>query len=379
MKLLTSPSDFPSTNTFCYLNAANVSLTYSEASRINQQWFEDLSINGSNNFTEEAEEEVFKEVHKSAASFINAKPYEIAGGSSATELLCSFAWSYSPQKGENIVSTSSSFPSTVYPWSRVAKSTGAQIRLAKSKNGYSSINAISSLIDQNTSVVCISHTEFSNGHTYDLYVLAELAHKKDAILVVDATQSAGAIPIDVEKDKIDVLVTGAYKWLCAPFGSAFMYIRHNLAKKLNPGLVGFRSHKNMWDLDATRLRYNDDVSKYEFSTLAFGCILGLSESLKYLNTIGIDKIYNYNLFLTDHLIEGLKQLDAKIISTDKCVNRSPIITAKFKNKDAESIINDLRCANIFISQRKEWVRFSPHLYNTLEDIDLVISEIRKSL
>ena len=379
MKLLTSPSDFPSTNTFCYLNAANVSLTYSEASRINQQWFEDLSINGSNNFTEEAEEEVFKEVHKSAASFINAKPYEIAGGSSATELLCSFAWSYSPQKGENIVSTSSSFPSTVYPWSRVAKSTGAQIRLAKSKNGYSSINAISSLIDQNTSVVCISHTEFSNGHTYDLCVLAELAHKKDAILVVDATQSAGAIPIDVEKNKIDVLVTGAYKWLCAPFGSAFMYIRHNLAKKLNPGLVGFRSHKNMWDLDATRLRYNDDVSKYEFSTLAFGCILGLSESLKYLNTIGIDKIYNYNLFLTDHLIEGLKQLDAKIISTDKCVNRSPIITAKFKNKDSESIINDLRCANIFISQRKEWVRFSPHFYNTLEDIDLVISEIRKSL
>ena len=379
MKLLTSPSDFPSTSTFCYLNAANVSLTYSEANRINQQWFEDLSLNGSNNFTEEAEEEVFKEVHKSAASFINAKPYEIAGGSSATELLCSFAWSYSPQKGENIVSTSSSFPSTVYPWSRVAKSTGAQIRLAKSKNGYSSINAISSLIDQNTSVVCISHTEFSNGHTYDLYVLAELAHKKDAILVVDATQSAGAIPIDVEKDKIDVLVTGAYKWLCAPFGSAFMYIRHNLAKKLNPGLVGFRSHKNMWDLDATRLRYNDDVSKYEFSTLAFGCILGLSESLKYLNTIGIDKIYNYNLFLTDHLIEGLNQLDAKIISTDKCVNRSPIITAKFKNKDSESIINDLRCANIFISQRKEWVRFSPHFYNTLEDIDLVISEIRKSL
>ena len=379
MKLLTSPSDFPSTSTFCYLNAANVSLTYSEANRINQQWFEDLSLNGSNNFTEEAEEEVFKEVHKSAASFINAKPYEIAAGSSATELLCSFAWSYSPQKGENIVSTSSSFPSTVYPWSRVAKSTGAQIRLAKSKNGYSSINAISSLIDQNTSVVCISHTEFSNGHTYDLYVLAELAHKKDAILVVDATQSAGAIPIDVEKDKIDVLVTGAYKWLCAPFGSAFMYIRHNLAKKLNPGLVGFRSHKNMWDLDATRLRYNDDVSKYEFSTLAFGCILGLSESLKYLNTIGIDKIYKYNLFLTDHLIEGLNQLDAKIISTDKCVNRSPIITAKFKNKDSESIINDLRCANIFISQRKEWVRFSPHFYNTLEDIDLVISEIRKSL
>ena len=235
------------------------------------------------------------------------------------------------------------------------------------------------MIDENTSVVCISHTEFSNGYTYDLEKLSELTHKKGAILVVDATQSAGAIPIDVKKSRIDVLVAGSYKWLCGPFGSAFMYIRHNLAKRLNPGLVGFRSHKNMWDLDAARLRYNDNTSKFEFSTLAFGCILGLAESLHYLNGIGIENIYRYNFFLTDCLIDGLKKADAKIISSDKSKYRSPIITAKFKNKDSESMINDLRYAKIFVSQRKEWVRFSPHFYNTLDDIEFVISEIRKKL
>ena len=379
MKPLVSPSDFPSTSTFCYLNAANVSLTYNKAKIVNEKWFEDVSLNGSNNFTEKVEESVFNQLHKTAASFVNAEPYEIAGGSSATELLSSLAWSIYPKKGKNIVSTSSAFPSTVYPWSRVAANTGAEIRLAESKNGYSATDAIISLIDKNTSVVCISHTEFSNGHTYDLEVLSELAHKKGAIFVVDATQSAGAIPIDVKKNKIDVLVAGSYKWLCGPFGSAFMYIRHNLAKRLSPGLVGFRSHKNMWDLDAARLRYNDNTSKFEFSTLAFGCILGLTESLNYLNNIGIEKIYKYNVFLTDCLIEGLKKADAKIISSDEGKYRSPIITAKFKNKDSESIINDLRCAKIFISQRKEWVRFSPHFYNTLEDIDFVISEIRRKL
>mgnify|MGYP001198944859 FL=1 len=379
MKPLVSPSDFPSTSTFCYLNAANVSLTYNKAKIVNEKWFEDVSLNGSNNFTEKVEESVFNQLHKTAASFVNAEPYEIAGGSSATELLSSLAWSIYPKKGKNIVSTSSAFPSTVYPWSRVAANTGAEIRLAESKNGYSATDAIISLIDKNTSVVCISHTEFSNGHTYDLEVLSELTHKKGAIFVVDATQSAGAIPIDVKKNKIDVLVAGSYKWLCGPFGSAFMYIRHNLAKRLSPGLVGFRSHKNMWDLDAARLRYNDNTSKFEFSTLAFGCILGLTESLNYLNNIGIEKIYKYNVFLTDCLIEGLKKADAKIISSDEGKYRSPIITAKFKNKDSESIINDLRCAKIFISQRKEWVRFSPHFYNTLEDIDFVISEIRRKL
>jgi len=379
VKPLVSPSDFPSTSTFCYLNAANVSLTYNKAKIVNEKWFEDVSLNGSNNFTEKVEESVFSQLHKTAASFVNAEPYEIAGGSSATELLSSLAWSIYPKKGKNIVSTSSAFPSTVYPWSRVAANTGAEIRLAESKNGYSATDAIISLIDKNTSVVCISHTEFSNGHTYDLEVLSELTHKKGAIFVVDATQSAGAIPIDVKKNKIDVLVAGSYKWLCGPFGSAFMYIRHNLAKRLSPGLVGFRSHKNMWDLDAARLRYNDNTSKFEFSTLAFGCILGLTESLNYLNNIGIEKIYKYNVFLTDCLIEGLKKADAKIISSDEGKYRSPIITAKFKNKDSESIINDLRCAKIFISQRKEWVRFSPHFYNTLEDIDFVISEIRRKL
>ena len=379
MKTLVSPSDFPSASTFCYLNAANVSLTYNKAKTANEKWFEDVSLNGSNNFTEKKEESAFDQLHKTAADFVRAEPYEIAGGSSATELLSSLAWSISPKRGENIVSTSSAFPSTVYPWSRVAATTGAEIRLAESKKGFSTTDAIRSLIDKNTSVVCISHTEFSNGYTYDLEKLSELAHKKGAILVVDATQSAGAIPIDVKKSRIDVLVAGSYKWLCGPFGSAFMYIRHNLAKRLNPGLVGFRSHKNMWDLDAARLRYNDNASKFEFSTLAFGCILGLAESLHYINGIGIENIYRYNFFLTDCLIDGLKKADAKIISSDRSKYRSPIITAKFKNKDSESMINDLRYAKIFVSQRKEWVRFSPHFYNTLDDIEFVISEIRKKL
>tara|TARA_Y100000816_G_scaffold17664_1_gene11576 strand:- start:5 stop:1144 length:1140 start_codon:yes stop_codon:yes gene_type:complete len=379
VKPLVSPSDFPSASTFCYLNAANVSLTYNKAKTANEKWFEDVSLNGSNNFTEKKEESAFDQLHKTAADFVRAEPYEIAGGSSATELLSSLAWSISPKRGENIVSTSSAFPSTVYPWSRVAATTGAEIRLAESKKGFSTTDAIRSLIDKNTSVVCISHTEFSNGYTYDLEKLSELTHKKSAILVVDATQSAGAIPIDVKKSRIDVLVAGSYKWLCGPFGSAFMYIRHNLAKRLNPGLVGFRSHKNMWDLDAARLRYNDNTSKFEFSTLAFGCILGLAESLHYLNGIGIENIYRYNFFLTDCLIDGLKKADAKIISSDRSKYRSPIITAKFKNKDSESMINDLRYAKIFVSQRKEWVRFSPHFYNTLDDIEFVISEIRKKL
>ena len=80
MKTLVSPSDFPSASTFCYLNAANVSLTYNKAKTANEKWFEDVSLNGSNNFTEKKEESAFDQLHKTAADFVRAEPYEIAGG-----------------------------------------------------------------------------------------------------------------------------------------------------------------------------------------------------------------------------------------------------------------------------------------------------------
>jgi len=379
MKPLTKPQDFPSATNFSYLNAANVSLMFNGAEEKIHDWFSDLSRNGSNNFTEEVEEDVFKALHRAAAELINAQSSEISAGSSATELLSSLAWAISPKKGKNIVSTSSAFPSTVYPWMRVIKSTRAELRLADTVNGFTSIDDIKKLINKETEVVCISHTEYSNGQTYDLIQLAEIAHQNDAILVVDATQSAGAIPIDVKQCPIDVLVSGAYKWLCGPFGSAFMYIRHNLVNQLEPGLVGFRSHNNMWDLDAARIRYKNDASRFEFSTTAFGCAIGLTQSIEYLNAIGSNKIYDYNLFLSDYLIEGLKKLDAIITSPLKQKERSPIITAHFKNIDSVQLIKALKSAKVFVSSRKESIRFSPHLYNSKEDIELAISTIGENI
>tara|TARA_B100001250_G_scaffold163928_2_gene141025 strand:- start:13759 stop:14898 length:1140 start_codon:yes stop_codon:yes gene_type:complete len=379
MKPLTKPQDFPSATNFSYLNAANVSLMFNGAEEKIHDWFGDLSKNGSNNFTEEVEENVFKALHQAAANLINAEPNEISAGSSATELLSSLAWAISPRKGKNIVSTSSAFPSTVYPWMRVTNSTGAEIRLADAVSGFTSIDDIKKLVNRETEVVCISHTEYNNGQTYDLIHLAEIAHQNDAILVVDATQSAGAIPIDVQQCPIDVLVTGAYKWLCGPFGSAFMYIRHNLANQLEPGLVGFRSHDNMWDLDAARIRYKNDASRFEFSTTAFGCAIGLTQSIEYLNAIGANKIYDYNLFLSDYLIEGLKKLDAIITTPLNQKERSPIITAYFENIDSVQLIKALKSAKVFVSSRKESIRFSPHLYNSKEDIELAISTIGENI
>jgi len=375
MKPIVSERDFPTANKFVYLNAANVALMYSGAEKIITEWVADIAQNGSNNFDDHAEENVFKDLHRAAAHLINATADDIAAGSSATELLCSLAWAVSPEKDQNVVSTEIVFPSTVYPWQRVANSTGCEIRLAKEKSNFIHTDDIIALIDLHTAVVCISHVEYGNGQTFDLQLLAEAAHEHDALLVVDATQSAGAIPIDVQSCPVDVLISGAYKWLCGPFGAAFMYVAPHLQEKLEPGLVGFRSHKNMWDLDASRIDYPQAAQKFEFSTMAFGCALGLTRSIEFLNEVGVENIYQYNRQLADILITGLRSRDAVITSPSDDEDRSSIVTAYFENIDSKEIITDLKAAQVFISSRASAIRFSPHLYNTAEDIHSALAEI----
>ena len=257
---------------------------------------------------------------------------------------------------------------------RVASSTGCKIRLAKEKHNLINTQDIVELIDDNTSVVCISHVEYSNGQVFDLDLLSEVAHKHNALLIVDATQSAGAIPINVQKTPVDAIVCGAYKWLCGPFGAAFMYVTPDLSEKLEPGLVGFRSHKKMWELDASRIEYSDSAEKFEFSTMAFGCALGLTKSIELLNDIGTEAIFKYNRELADILVEGLLSQSAIITSPiDK--SRSSIVTAYFKNKDSNKITEHLKNRKVYVSTRGSAIRISPHLYNTIDDIRNALDQV----
>lgn len=374
MKRLVSNKDFPSANNFTYLNTANVGLMHKNAEKEINKWVEDLAKNGSNNFNEIAEQNVFLNLHTSAAKLINTNPNNIAAGSSATELLSSLAWAIMPLKGQNIVSTNIVFPSTVYPWMRIASSTECEVRLSKEKNNFINTQSIIDLIDKNTSVVCISHVEYSNGQVFDLDLLSNAAKKHNALLIIDATQSAGAIPIDVKKTPIDAIVCGAYKWLCGPFGAAFMYVTPELSNKLEPGLVGFRSHKNMWELDASRVDYPNSAEKFEFSTMAFGCALGLAKSIHYLADIGVEDIFKYNRALADTLVDNLRSKSAVITSPDN-KGRSSIVTAYFKKKDSNKIVEQLKKRKVYVSKRGESIRFSPHLYNTIGDIENAIEQI----
>lgn len=375
MNLLVDPNDFPASRKSVYLNTASVALMYKGAQQAIIEWQTDLAENGTIHFDEIAEATVFEKLHHAAAQLLNAQPEDIAVGSSATELLSSLAWAIMPEAKSNVVSTDVVFPTTIYPWTRVANHRHFEIRLVKGVDGHTHLEDIAQCIDENTAVVCISHVEYGSGQQYDLSKLTNAAHAHGALMVVDATQSAGAVPIDVQASGIDALIASGYKWLCGPFGVALMYLAPQLQELLEPGVVGFRSHEDMWDLKAHRLTYPRTARRFEFSTMAYGCALGLAESIEYLNGIGIERIFSYNAALAEQLIEGLNQRNAKIVSSTDGAERTSIVSVRFPGKDSPSLAKHLNAAKVVVSSRGDLVRFSPHLYNVSEDIERALSSV----
>ena len=375
---LAKPDDFPASRRSAYLNTASVCLMYSGAERATNTWFADLAEYGTSRFDEDAEFTVFAGLHSGAARLFNARPEDIAVGASATELIASVAWAVVPPQGSNIVAVDAVFPSTVYPWMRVARNTGADIRWVHPTNGLVTDEDVVAAIDERTAVVAISHVEYRTGYRYDLGHLAAAAHAHGALLIVDASQSAGAIPIDAPASKVDALIAGSYKWLCGPFGAAVMYLDPRHQATIEPGLVGFRSHHEMWDLEAGRVEFANDASRFEFSTMAYGCAVGLTAAIEYLLGMGVDRIFDWNKGLADLLITELDRLGADIVSPRSGSERTSIVAAHFPGANVDSLVQALDDAGVFASARMGALRFSPHLYNGSDDITRALDVLRRA-
>ena len=370
--ILVDAADFPAARTGGYLNSASVALMLARAASSVNRWQDDIATNGTLNFDEVAEDRVFDDLRSSFARLIDAEPTDVAVGSSCTEMLASLAWAIMPPSGRNIVTTDIVFPSTAYPWSRVARQTGASMRFVASRSGVVDEDQLIDAIDDQTSVVSVCHVEYSTGQRYDLARLAEAAHRVGAFLVVDASQSVGAVPLSVATG-VDAIVTTSYKWLCGPFGVGLLYLAPQWQTKLDPGIVGWRTHAEIYDLRADRCVPPNDARRFEFATMAYGCAIGLRESIEYLATVGISRVLDHTDALGDRLIDGLEARGASIVSPRGPNTRSQIVSARFPGRTPKEIVAQLGRAGVVVSARRDMVRFSPHLYSTVEDIDRALA------
>lgn len=371
--------DFPALREYVYLNTASISLMPMPVQALMREFSDRINYAGTVSFDEEAEIGSVENTRALLARLLNGSPENLAVISSATEGLCQVAWGLQP-KGKILV-VDIEFPSGVTPWVRVARQTGAEIQFIRVKDRPADLllEEIVAAIDDRVSVVCVGHAQYSNGLVIDIHALAEACHRKNALCVVDAVQSAGVVPIDLAGSQVDALVVGGYKWLCGPFGAAALYIGDRLRERIEPAFVGWRSMENPYQLDATRYAYNSGLRGYEFSTVNYAAGYALGESVRYILNIGVENIHRQALRVSRYLADRLESAGATVLTPREDSRRTGTVFARFPGLDGEAVAARLNQSGVIVSPRMGGARFSCHFFNSEEDVDRAVEALEQIL
>jgi selenocysteine lyase/cysteine desulfurase len=372
-------SDFPALEKYVYLNTASISLMPLPALQAMEEFERGILSAGTVSLDEAAEVLAYDGVRRAAARLLGVADENIAILSSCTEAMSQIAWGIRPQG--NVVSIDIEHPSVVYPWRRVCQDTGAELRLVERWHDPSGLclDDVSELIDSDTTAVVVSHAQYSTGRCLDLRRVADLAHSVGAICAIDASQSAGAVPIDAAASGVDAMVATSYKWLCGPFGAGILYLAPSLIDRFEPILVGWRSTSDMWTFDSRSLTYAPNMRRFEFCTTSYAAAYGLGKSMEYLLALSSDDVRRHGTVLGEHLIAGLDELGAEVISPRCSSERSSTVMARFPGKDGEKVAAELNRRGVIVSPRFGATRFSPHFFNTLGDIDQALETLKAIL
>jgi cysteine desulfurase / selenocysteine lyase len=372
---------FPHTAEVAYLNSGSIGLMPLPVQEAAAAFERDIWLRGTTGFDEAAETGCLEDARTAAARLLHAERDDVAIVKSATEAFGMFAWWVQPLEGTNVVTVDIEHPSTAYPWLRVARETGAEVRLVRvwEEPSSLSLDAVAEHVDEDTSVIVASYVQYSTGYRFVLRELAELAHRNDALLAVDATQAAGMAPIDVAADDVDLLVAGGYKWLCGPFGAAVAWLRPELRERFDPPLVGWRSTVDPYTFDSRTMPLAPSARSMEYSTMGYGSAVALGAALEYVLDLGVDRVLAHDHALAARLADGLDRLGATVLTPRDDAHRGGIVTARYPGRDGEEVAARLNDAGVIVSPRFGATRFSLHYFNDEDDVDRALEMLGQIL
>jgi len=361
-------SHFPSLERITFLNHAGVCLLSNRVLSAIQKALE-------SGMTGVAPYEELDRSRELFSRIINARPDEVALVPSTTYGINLVASSLKISKGDRVVLNDLEFPSNVYPWLKLAEK-GAEVTWIRSSNGMLSLEDYEKALRNGAKVVPISHVQWCTGFRVDLKALSELAHEHGALLVVDAMQSVGALQVDVKRCDIDILVCGSHKWLLGPEGAAFLYVREDLVESIFPSFVGWRSvvHEQPDKFDLSTIKLHSNARRFELSTLPLICFVGLNASMEMLLEAGLENVEQRVLSLAERLSIALQDEGFTLQSPTCKEHMSGIVNVKVENY--VEVVRELRKRNIIASARMNGVRVSPHFFNSEEDLDKFIRELK---
>lgn len=312
-------------------------------------------------------------VRHQLARLVNSTPDNIAFTQNTSTGLSLAANGLDWRPGDNVVLAEREFPSNYYPWMNLARR-GVRVRTVPAPAGHAAVDDLAAALDERTRVVAVSAVQFSNGHRYDLAAIGELCRAHDVLFVVDGTQAVGALALDVERCGIDLLAVSAHKWMLGPAGIGFVHVSDGGLERIHPDIVGWLSVRQPFAFDY-RLDLPADARRYEAGTENAIGIAGLGAAVSLFLEHGVDRVERDVLELTDLLCERLVATGHEIVSPRAPGARSGIVIFRSPTVPADELHERLRAAGVNCAPRGGGVRFSPHFYNDVDDVERALSAL----
>lgn len=358
--------NFPVTNNLAYLNSAAagpVPLAVMEAAH---KFYQEMMTEGDARWDEWLRRR--EEIRGRVAEFINAEPDEIAftintssGMNLIVDALC--------ERGE-VISCDLEFPVSTIPWLH----RGTPVHLLETVEGELTLAQVRQAMTSRTKVICLSHVQYSNGFRARL---DELGHNKDEhLLVVNASQSAGAFQIDVKRMRIDALCATGHKWMLSGYGSGFVYLRRELLAETRARAIGWLSVEEPFadrNNDEFKLR-EDAAARAEMGCPHFAGIFALGAAVEYMLKLGQQNIEQrvlaLNRYLTERLIETNWQVLSPLGDDDSRSGETLVAAPRPKR-----IVARLSHQGITVTEKPQGFRVATHFFNNEDDIERLIAAL----
>jgi len=316
------------------------------------------------------------------ALLVNARgAAEIAFIKNTSEGLATVAQGLEWRSGDRVVSFECEFPANLYPWLAL-RSRGVQLDLLP-EAALSDLEQIRKAC-RGAKLLTLSFVQFLSGFRADLEAVGGICRETGTWLVVDAIQGLGAFPVDVQRAGIHALAADGHKWLTAPEGAGLLYVAPALLEVLRPPEIGWLSVAAWDDLAASHraalageLNWRSGAARLECGSLNMLGLAGLDAAVHLLQQVGIAAIAEHVLALGDQLRTGLRAFGCEILrDSDPAVRRSGITSFRHPALAAEDVVARSGQAKIICSARNGWLRCSPHLYNSGDEIASLLATLQ---
>ena len=300
------------------------------------------------------------------AGILGASVDEVATLPNVSAGLVGIASTFDYAKRPKVVVADLDFPTDGHAFLAVAPR-GARVEFVRSPDRVRiPLELFERAVDERTAAVCTGHVYFTTGWIQDVKALAEICHRKGAKLVVDAYQSIGAFPFDVQASGVDYLVGGTLKWLMGGPGIAFLYAQRAVADAARPSAVGWWGVADPFAFDVEHLDPGKGARRFEYGTPAVAAIYAARAGISLLNEIGIATVRERHMSLSQRLVDGARAQGWTVRCPVDARERTAIVT--LEHPQPQHAVDALRAQGLICDSRPGLIRLSPHYFNTADEM-----------